>query len=74
MPRIDGIPGPHRFFCMSFDCEERPHVHVERENNTCKFWLQPLGARPQSRLSRSRAESDSADHPHPSRGDSGGMA
>jgi hypothetical protein len=43
MPRIEGIPGPHRFFFMSFDCEEPPHVHVERENNTCKFRLEPLG-------------------------------
>ena len=43
MPRIKGIPGPHRFFFTSFDCNERPHVHVERENKTCKFWLRPLG-------------------------------
>jgi hypothetical protein len=43
MPRISGIPGPHRFFFTSFDCNEPPHVHVERENKTCKFWLQPLG-------------------------------
>ena len=28
---------------MSFDCNEPPHVHVERDDNTCKFWLQPLG-------------------------------
>lgn len=43
MPRIAGIPGPYRFFFTSFDCNEPPHVHVERENRTCKFWLQPLG-------------------------------
>ena len=43
MPRIKGIPGPHRFFFTSFDCNEPPHVHVERENKTCKFWLRPLG-------------------------------
>jgi len=43
MPRIKGIPGPHRFFFTSFDCNEPPHVHVERENATCKFWLQPIG-------------------------------
>ena len=23
--------------------DEPPHVHVERENRTCKFWLEPLG-------------------------------
>ena len=28
---------------MSFDCNEPPHVHVERDDNTCKFWLEPLG-------------------------------
>jgi hypothetical protein len=43
MPRIRGIPGPYRFFFTSFDCSEPPHVHVEREDKTCKFWLQPLG-------------------------------
>lgn len=42
MPRIKGIPGPHRFFFTSFDCAEPPHVHVEREDKTCKFWLEPL--------------------------------
>ena len=42
MPRIKGILGSHRFFFTSFDCNEPPHVHVERENKTCKFWLEPL--------------------------------
>ena len=39
MPRIKGIAGPYRFFFTSFDCNEPPHVHVERESSTCKFWL-----------------------------------
>lgn len=43
MPRIRGIPGPCRFFFTSFDCNEPPHVHVEREDRTCKFWFEPLG-------------------------------
>ncbi len=43
MPRIQGIPGPYRFFFSSFDCNELPHVHVECENRACKFWLEPLG-------------------------------
>ena len=43
MPRIRNISGPYRFFFMSFDCNEPPHVHVERDDNICKFWLQPLG-------------------------------
>ena len=42
MPRISGIPGPYRFFFTSFDCNEPPHVHVERDRSTCKFWLEPL--------------------------------
>jgi len=42
MPTVRGIPGPNRVFFASFDCAEPPHVHVERENKTCKFWLQPL--------------------------------
>lgn len=42
MPRINGIPGPYRIFFTSFDCNEPAHVHVERENKICKFWLVPL--------------------------------
>ena len=42
MPTIKGISGPYRFFFYSFDCAEPPHVHVERDEATCKFWLQPL--------------------------------
>ena len=42
MPRIRGSFGPYRFFFTSFDCNEPPHVHVERENKTAKFWLTPL--------------------------------
>ena len=42
MPAIRGIPGPYRFFFYSFDCVEPMHVHVERDDATCKFWLQPL--------------------------------
>ena len=40
MPRVRGIPGPYRFFFTSFDCTEP--AHVERENKTCKFWLEPV--------------------------------
>lgn len=42
MPTISGIPGPHRFFFFSFDCNEPKHVHVRRDRNTCKFWLEPI--------------------------------
>ncbi len=43
MPRIQRIPGPYRVFFTSFYCNEPPHVHVEREDKTCKLWLEPLG-------------------------------
>ncbi len=43
MPLVPKISGPYRVFFMSFDCNEPPHVHVERDDDTCKFWLHPLG-------------------------------
>jgi hypothetical protein len=42
MPTISGIPGPYRFYFDSFDCTEPPHVHVQRERATAKFWLDPV--------------------------------
>jgi hypothetical protein len=42
MPRVRGVPGPYRVFFTSFDCAEPPHVHVEQEARTCKFWPEPL--------------------------------
>jgi hypothetical protein len=40
--------GPYRFFFYAGDRDEPPHVHVEREDNIAKFWLDPI------RLQRSR--------------------
>lgn len=34
--------GPYRFFFFAGDRDEPPHVHVERENNRAKFWLDPM--------------------------------
>ena len=42
MPTIKGIPGPYRFFFYSFDCNERRHVHAQRERASCKFWIDPV--------------------------------
>jgi hypothetical protein len=42
MPTVPGIPGPYRFYFYSFDCNERPHVHVQRDRAGCKLWLDPL--------------------------------
>jgi hypothetical protein len=42
MPTVKNVKGPYRFFFYSFDCNEPKHVHVHRENNVCKFWLEPI--------------------------------
>jgi hypothetical protein len=42
LPTIGNIPGPYRFYFYSFDCQEPIHVHVERDQDSCKFWLKPL--------------------------------
>lgn len=34
--------GPYRFFFVSLDREEPPHIHVRRENMVAKFWLDPV--------------------------------
>ena len=41
-PRIRNIPGPYRFYFVSFDCSEPPHIHADRENFAAKFWLEPV--------------------------------
>lgn len=34
--------GPFRFFYYAGDRVEPPHVHVERDDNTAKIWLDPV--------------------------------
>jgi hypothetical protein len=34
--------GPYRFYFYSADGWEPPHVHVEREDATAKYWLDPV--------------------------------
>jgi hypothetical protein len=34
--------GPYRFFFYSADGSEPPHVHIQRETHTAKFWLEPV--------------------------------
>jgi Domain of unknown function (DUF4160) len=41
MPTVLRI-GPYRFFFYAGDRQEPPHIHVEREDNTAKFWLDPV--------------------------------
>ena len=40
MPTIARI-GPYRVYFYSHDVDEPPHVHVDREDRTAKFWLGP---------------------------------
>ena len=42
------ISGPYRFFFYAGDRLEPPHIHIERDACTAKFWLAPV------RLQRSR--------------------
>lgn len=34
--------GPYRFYFVSGDRDEPPHVHVRRDNGFAKFWLNPV--------------------------------
>ena len=36
--RIDGF----RFFFYSSDNPEPPHVHVEKDDNSAKIWIDPI--------------------------------
>ncbi|HEX5708603.1 MAG TPA: DUF4160 domain-containing protein [Pyrinomonadaceae bacterium] len=35
--------GPYRFYFYSHEPNEPPHVHVDRESLSAKFWLNPVG-------------------------------
>ena len=41
MPTIRRI-GLYRFFFVSLDYNEPPHVHVQRDKLVAKFWLEPV--------------------------------
>ncbi|MBK8271167.1 MAG: DUF4160 domain-containing protein [Planctomycetes bacterium] len=41
MPTIARI-GPYRIYFVSHDMNEPPHVHVDRDENSAKFWLVPV--------------------------------
>lgn len=41
MPTI-WIEGPYRFFFYAGDRNEPVHIHVERDDATAKFWLEPV--------------------------------
>lgn len=35
--------GPCRFYFYSHEPNEPPHVHVDRDDLSAKFWLEPVG-------------------------------
>jgi hypothetical protein len=41
MPTVLRI-GPYRFFFYAGDGSEPRHIHVERERNRAKYWLEPV--------------------------------
>lgn len=41
MPTVLRV-GPYRFFFFSGDRDEPPRIHVERDENHAKFWLDPV--------------------------------
>lgn len=41
MPTVLRV-GPYRFLFYAGDRNEPPHVHVERNDNIAKFWLDPV--------------------------------
>ena len=45
--------GPYRFFFYSGDGVEPPHVHIERDNQIAKFWLNPVMLQHSGGFSRS---------------------
>ncbi len=46
-------PGPYRLFCYSADRDEPPHIHVERDRNIAKLWLDPVRLQRSGGFSRS---------------------
>ncbi|MDA2927083.1 DUF4160 domain-containing protein [Acidobacteria bacterium AH-259-G07] len=34
--------GPYRFYFYSHEPNEPPHIHVDRGNQSAKFWLGPV--------------------------------
>jgi hypothetical protein len=34
--------GPYRFYFYSHEPNEPPHVHVDRDDFSAKFWVQPV--------------------------------
>ena len=48
--------GPYRLYFYSHEPNEPPHIHVDRDRATCKFWLQEQEVALASSLGFSAAE------------------
>lgn len=35
--------GPYRFYFYSHEPKEPPHIHVDPDDASVKFWLEPVG-------------------------------
>ena len=35
--------GPYRFYFHSHEANEPPHIHVDRDTLSAKFWVDPVG-------------------------------
>jgi hypothetical protein len=46
------VTGPYRHFFYAGDDAEPPHVHVERDGKTAKFWLDPVRLQRTGRFNR----------------------
>ena len=51
MPTVLRI-GSYRFFFVSIDHNEPPHIHVRQENKVAKFWLDPIALQKAGGFSR----------------------
>ena len=41
MPTVLNV-GPYRLFFYAGDRDEPAHIHIERDDNLAKFWLDPV--------------------------------
>jgi hypothetical protein len=41
MPTVLRI-GPYRFYFYSHEPNEPPHIHIDRDTSSAKFWLEPV--------------------------------
>jgi len=58
MPTVLRV-GPYRFLFYAGDRNEAAHVHVERDDDVAKFWLDPVRLQRSGGISASRDPADS---------------